>query len=80
MKASATAKFINLATNTGSIILFAISGNIIYEIAIPMMVANGFGGFLGARMAILRGNKFIRIFFLCVVMATIIRFAWDVLK
>ncbi|HEY6172468.1 MAG TPA: TSUP family transporter, partial [Candidatus Kapabacteria bacterium] len=60
MKASATAKFINLATNTGSIILFALSGNIIYEIALPMMAANGFGGFLGARMAILRGNKFIR--------------------
>ena len=80
MKASATAKFINLATNIGSIILFAISGNIIYEIALPMMAANGFGGFLGARMAILRGNKFIRIFFLCVVMATIVRFAWDVLK
>jgi len=80
MKASATAKFINLATNIGSIILFAISGNIIYEIALPMMAANGFGGFLGARLAILRGNKFIRVFFLCVVMATIIRFAWDVLK
>lgn len=80
MKASATAKFINLATNTGSIILFAINGNIIYEIAIPMIAANGLGGFLGARMAILRGNKFIRIFFLCVVMATIIRFAWDVLR
>jgi uncharacterized membrane protein YfcA len=80
MKASATAKFINLATNIGSIILFAISGHIIYEIALPMMAANGFGGFLGARMAILRGNKFIRVFFLCVVMATIIRFAWDVFK
>lgn len=80
MKASATAKFINLATNTGSILLFAMSGNIIYEIAIPMMAANGLGGFLGARMAILRGNKFIRIFFLCVVMATIIRFAWDVFR
>ena len=80
MKASATAKFINLATNIGSIILFALSGNIIYEIALPMMAANGFGGFLGARLAILRGNKFIRVFFLCVVMATIIRFAWDVFK
>lgn len=80
MKASATAKFINLATNIGSIILFALSGNIIYEIALPMMAANGFGGFLGARLAILRGNKFIRVFFLCVVMATIIRFAWDVLR
>lgn len=78
IKASATAKFINLATNLGSIILFAASGNIIYEAALPMMAANGLGGFFGARMAILRGNRFIRIFFLCVISATLLRFAWDV--
>jgi len=78
LKASATAKFINLATNIGSITLFAVSGRIIYSIALPMAVCNAAGGFLGARMAILRGNAFIRIFFLCVVIAMIIRFGYDV--
>jgi len=47
-------------------------------IALPMAACNALGGWLGARMAILRGNKFIRIFFLIVVCATICRFAYDV--
>lgn len=78
LKASATAKFINLATNTGSIILFFSSGKILYQYAIPMAICNAAGGFLGARLAILRGNSFIRIFFLIVVILMIARFAYDV--
>lgn len=78
LKASAHAKFVNLATNFGSIIFFAGSGKIIYSIAIPMAVCNGLGGLVGARFALLKGNAFIRIFFLLVVTGTIIRFAYDV--
>jgi uncharacterized membrane protein YfcA len=78
LKASAHAKFVNLATNLGSIAFFTLSGKIIYSIALPMAVCNALGGWLGARMAILRGNTFIRIFFLVVVCATICRFAYDV--
>ena len=80
LRASAHAKFVNLATNLGSIVLFAASGKIIYTIALPMAVCNGAGGLLGARLALLRGNKFIRIFFLVVVTGTIIRFAYEVFK
>jgi len=80
LRASAHAKFVNLATNLGSIVFFAASGKIIYTIAIPMAVCNGVGGFLGARLALLKGNAFIRIFFLVVVTGTIIRFAYDVFK
>jgi len=78
LKASAHAKFINMATNTGSIIFFASSGHILYHYAIPMAACNFFGSLLGARMAILKGNKFIRIFFLLVVAVTIIRFGYDI--
>lgn len=78
LKASANAKFVNLATNLGSITFFAISGKIIYSIAVPMAVCNGIGGIIGARFALLKGNTFIRIFFLIVVTGTIIRFAYDV--
>ena len=80
LKASAHAKLVNLATNFGSIVFFASQGLILYEIAIPMAVCNGFGGFAGAKLAILRGNKFIRIFFLIVVTATILRFAFDIFR
>ncbi|MEY2902188.1 MAG: hypothetical protein RLY89_1294 [Bacteroidota bacterium] len=78
LNASANAKLINLATNLGSICLFLIKGSIIWKLAIPMAICNAFGGFLGAKMAIAKGNRFIRIFFLLVVMGTLIRFSYDV--
>ncbi len=78
VKASAHAKFINLSTNLGSILLFSASGKIIYAIAIPMAISNAAGGFFGARLALLKGNKFIKIFFLVVVILTIIRFGYDI--
>ena len=78
LKASAHAKLINLATNLGSILFFAGSGRIILAIAIPMAVCNAIGGTLGARLAIVKGNKFIRVLFLVIVIGTILRFAYDV--
>ncbi len=78
LRASAYAKFVNLATNIGSIILFALAGRILYAYALPMAAANAVGGVLGARLAILRGNRFIRIFFLAIVGLMIVRFAYDV--
>lgn len=78
LQASANAKMVNLATNFGSICLFVIKGKIIWAIAIPMAVCNAAGGFVGAKLAINRGNRFIRIFFLIVVIGTLVRFAYDV--
>ncbi|KAB1154816.1 sulfite exporter TauE/SafE family protein [Flavobacterium luteum] len=78
LQASANAKMVNLATNFGSICLFIIKGKIIWMIAIPMAICNAIGGFIGAKLAINKGNTFIRIFFLIVVVGTLIRFAYDV--
>lgn len=78
LEASAHAKFVNMATNLGSIIFFMISGKIIYTVALPMAVCNGLGGIMGARLAILKGNGFIRTFFLLIIFATILRFAYDI--
>jgi uncharacterized membrane protein YfcA len=80
LHASANAKMVNLATNFGSICLFLLKGKIIWAIAIPMAFCNAAGGWLGAKTAINRGNRFIRIFFLVVVLATLIRFGYDVFK
>lgn len=78
LHASANAKMVNLATNFGSICLFVLKGKIIWAIAIPMAVCNALGGFIGAKLAIKKGNGFIRIFFLIVVIGTLIRFGYDV--
>ena len=80
LQASANAKMVNLATNFGSICLFIIKGKIIWMIAIPMAICNALGGYIGAKLAINKGNKFIRIFFLVVVLCTLFRFAYDVFQ
>lgn len=78
MGASAHAKIVNVGTNLAALIYFASSGHILFEYAIPMAVFNMAGSFFGAQLAMLKGNKFIRIFFLMVVFGTILRFAYDV--
>ncbi|MFC4261545.1 sulfite exporter TauE/SafE family protein [Ferruginibacter yonginensis] len=78
LHASAHAKMVNLATNFGSICLFILKGQIIWKIALPMAACNAVGGALGAKLAINKGNQFIRIIFLIVVLATLLRFAYDV--
>lgn len=78
LHASAYAKMVNLATNLGSILLFGLKGKIIWYIAIPMAICNAVGGILGARLAVKKGNKFIRIFFLLVISLTLLRFGYDV--
>lgn len=78
LHASANAKMVNLATNIGSICLFIYKGKIIWTIAIPMAICNAIGGFIGAKLAIKKGNGFIRVFFLIVVIGTLLRFGYDV--
>mgnify|MGYP000433265172 CR=1 FL=1 len=78
LQASTNAKLVNLATNIGSITLFVIKGKIVWAIAIPMAVCNATGAFIGARLAISKGNGFIRVFFLVIVAITLLRFGYDV--
>lgn len=78
IRSSANAKYVNVGTNIAAIIYFAKTGHILYEYAIPMAVFNLCGSFLGIKLALLKGNKFIRIFFLIIVSATILRFGWDI--
>ncbi|KIX22275.1 membrane protein [Flavobacterium sp. 316] len=78
LKASAYAKLVNLATNIGSITLFVIKGKIIWAVAIPMAICNALGAWIGARLAISKGNGFIRVLFLVIVGIALLRFGYDV--
>lgn len=78
LNASANAKMVNLATNFGSICLFISKGKIMWSFAIPMAFCNAIGGWLGAKLAIAKGNQFIRYFFLLIVMGTLLRFGYDI--
>ena len=77
LTASASSKVINLATNAAAVIAFAATGNVLYEYAIPMGACNIAGALVGTRLAILKGNRFVRGVFLLVVAAMIARFAWE---
>jgi uncharacterized protein len=76
---SAISKFINVVADVFSLIFFLWHGYVSFEIALPMMVCNMIGSFVGSRTAILRGNGFVRLFFLGVIGALLLRFGWDVL-
>ena len=76
--ASAHAKIVNIATNLAALIYFSSTGHVLYQYALPMALFNILGSFFGARLALLKGNRFVRLFFLIVVFGTILRFAWDV--
>ena len=78
LEANAHAKVVNLATNLGSITLFAMKGSIIWSVALPMAVCNAVGGVIGSKLAIAKGNQFIRTVFLIVIIGTLCRLGYDV--
>ena len=78
LEASAYAKVINCVTNVSALYVFISQGNYIIEIALIMAVSNVIGSIIGSRMAILKGNEFIRKIFLFVVCIMIIRYGYDV--
>ena len=77
--ASASAKVVNVATNLASVIYFGSTGHILYSTALPMAACNILGSMVGTQLAILKGSKFVRVFFLIVVLALIAKLARDLL-
>ncbi|MGY1706710.1 TSUP family transporter [Geodermatophilus sp. SYSU D00697] len=80
LEASATAKVVNLATNVGALVVFAIDGSVLWALGLVMGVANLAGGYLGARTAVGAGSRFVRVVFLVVVGVLIARLGWQLLR
>lgn len=78
LEASAKAKIVNMATNAGALIFFLPHGSLLWGIGLLLGVANMAGGYLGARTAVKQGSRFIRIVFLTVVGALILKLGYDV--
>jgi uncharacterized membrane protein YfcA len=77
LHASASAKFINIATNLAALSYFLPHGQVMWQVAILMAACNVLGARLGSLSAIKRGSKFVRKLFLCVVIALILKIARD---
>ena len=77
IKASATAKIVNIATNFGALISFQITGHIWWKIGLALAVANIAGAIAGSHLAIRGGSKLVRQFFLVVSVILIAKVGYD---
>ena len=73
MNASASAKVLNLASNGTALVLFSIKGYVWWKIALMMAVSNVVGSLIGTKLALRYGVKFVRIVFIFVVSALIVK-------
>lgn len=80
LPASAIAKIVNFATNLGALLFFVPHGAVIWGVGLVVGTANLVGAYIGARMAVAKGNRFVRVAFLVVVGALIVKLGWDVIQ
>mgnify|MGYP001045175224 CR=1 FL=1 len=76
-RASGNAKVVNLGSNLAALLLFSLKGAILWHVAAPMAAANALGAFTGARLAIKRGDRLVRVVVLCVVIVLVLKMAHD---
>jgi uncharacterized membrane protein YfcA len=79
LEASAKAKIVNLATNLGALLVFVPQGAPLWGLGLAMGAANLVGGYVGARTAVARGSRFVRVVFVVVVSALVLRLGQQVL-
>ena len=80
IKAVGTTKILNFSSNAASMVTWLINGKILFPIALPCMICSVAGGFLGSRMAIKTGKKFIRAVLVLVAALLFIRIIYDLFR
>ena len=77
LNASASAKLMNLASNSSALVLFAIKGHIWWHYALVLAVCNVIGSVAGTHLALKHGAGFVRGIFILVVSALILKTGYD---
>jgi uncharacterized protein len=77
LHASASAKLLNVTSNLAALMLFAAKGHVWWHFALTMAVANVIGSVLGTRLALKHGSGFVRVAFIVVVGALILKTGFD---
>jgi len=78
LEASAKARMANWATNLAALVVFVPQGAVLWKVGLLMGAANLVGGYVGARTAVAKGSGFVRVFFLVVVGAFVVRLGGEV--
>lgn len=77
LRASASAKVLNVACNAAALCWFGYSGNLIWQLGLAMAVCGVLGSLCGSQLAIRHGSGFVRKMFLLVVSALILKSGYD---
>lgn len=77
LHASASAKVLNVACNFAALLWFGYSGNVMWSLGLGMALCGVIGSLLGTRVAIKYGSGFVRVLFLIVVSALVLKTAYD---
>ncbi len=64
LRAAAVTKVLNLFSSAAASLYFIYRGSVIFSYALPISAAMFAGGYLGARIALLKGNRWLRKIFL----------------
>jgi len=73
LEGSARARLANWATNLAALCVFVPQGAVLWKVGLVMGLANLLGGYLGARTAVARGSRFVRVLFVVVVSGFVVR-------
>ncbi|MBN2423278.1 sulfite exporter TauE/SafE family protein [Candidatus Woesearchaeota archaeon] len=77
LQAATYSTLIAVISNVFATVVFIAAGIIDYRIALIMIVSGCAGSYLGAHIAIKKGNRFVRKLFLIVVVLTCIKLIWE---
>ncbi len=77
LHASAGAKWLNTASNAAALLLFSLQGHVWWHLALPLALANIVGSLVGTRLALRHGAGFVRLVFIGVVCALILKTGYD---
>ncbi len=79
LSASGSAKLVNLGSNVGAFISMALTGNVLYLLALPAAAFAMLGNLLGARLALKHGAKLVRALLIAVLVLMMAKLAYDML-
>ncbi|WP_323704580.1 sulfite exporter TauE/SafE family protein [Mammaliicoccus sp. Dog046] len=77
LHAAGNAKFLNLASNLGALILFMVLGQVNYIYGLSMAGAMVVGSYLGVTFAIRKGVSYVKVLFIVVTISLILKNVYD---
>lgn len=80
LHASASAKLLNLSTNIAALAWFLTHDGILMSVGLGMAVANILGSQVGSRLALRKGNGFVRWVLVVVVSVLVVKLGWDMYR